>query len=114
MTRIKRGVASHQKHKTLLSLTKGYRGTKRKLVKVAKEASLHAGEYAFHGRKRKKIDFRRLWITRISEASKLNGISYSVFMNKLSKKNIELDRKILADLVRNDNDTFKKIVESVK
>ncbi len=114
MTRIKRGVASHQKHKKLLSLTKGYRGTKRKLVKVAKEASLHAGEYAFHGRKRKKIDFRRLWITRISEASKLNGISYSVFMNKLSKKNIELDRKILADLVRNDNDTFKKIVESVK
>ena len=114
MTRIKRGVASHQKHKKLLSLTKGYRGPKRKLVKVAKEASLHAGEYAFHGRKRKKIDFRRLWITRISEASKLNGISYSVFMNKLSKKNIELDRKILADLVRNDNDTFKKIVESVK
>ncbi|MBP6098969.1 MAG: 50S ribosomal protein L20 [Candidatus Levybacteria bacterium] len=114
MTRIKRGVASHKKHKKLLSLTKGYRGTKRKLVKVAKEASLHAGEYAFHGRKRKKIDFRRLWITRISEASKLNGISYSVFMNKLSKKNIELDRKILADLVRNDNDTFKKIVESVK
>ena len=114
MTRIKRGVASHKKHKKLLSLTKGYRGTKRKLVKVAKEATLHAGEYAFHGRKRKKIDFRRLWITRISEASKLNGISYSVFMNKLSKKNIELDRKILADLVRNDNDTFKKIVESVK
>ncbi len=114
MTRIKRGVASHKKHKKLLSLTKGYRGTKRKLVKVAKEASLHAGEYAFHGRKRKKIDFRRLWITRISEASKLNGISYSVFMNKLLKKNIELDRKILADLVRNDNDTFKKIVESVK
>lgn len=114
MTRIKRGVASHKKHKKLLSLTKGYRGTKRKIVKVAKEASLHAGEYAFHGRKRKKIDFRRLWITRISEASKLNGISYSVFMNKLSKKNIELDRKILADLVRNDNETFKKIVESVK
>ena len=114
MTRIKRGVASHKKHKKLLSLTKGYRGTKRKLVKVAKEASLHAGEYAFHGRKRKKIDFRRLWITRISEASKLNGISYSVFMSKLLKKNIELDRKILADLVRNDNDTFKKIVESVK
>lgn len=114
MTRIKRGVASHRKHKKLLSLTKGYRGTKSKLVKVAKEASLHAGEYAFHGRKRKKIDFRRLWITRISEAVKLEGVSYSVFMNNLSKKKIELDRKILADLVLNDPQTFKKIVDNVK
>lgn len=114
MTRIKRGVASHKKHKKLLSLTKGYRGTKRKLVKVAKEASLHAGEYAFHGRKRKKIDFRRLWITRISEAAKLEGTSYSVLMDKLTKKKIELDGKTLADIVLNDSKTFKKIVDSVK
>jgi len=114
MTRIKRGVASHKKHKKLLSLTKGYRGTKSKLVKVAKEASLHAGEYAFHGRKRKKIDFRRLWITRISEAAKLEDTSYSVLMDKLTKKKIELDRKTLADIVLNDSKTFKKIVDSVK
>ncbi len=114
MTRIKRGVASHKKHKKLLSLTKGYRGTKSKLVKVAKEASLHAGEYAFHGRKRKKIDFRRLWITRISEAAKLEGISYSVLMDKMNKKKIALDRKTLADIIVNDNKTFKKIVDSVK
>ncbi len=114
MTRIKRGVQSHEKHKKLLSQTKGFRGTKNRLVKDAREAVLHAGEYAFHGRKRKKRDFRRLWITRISGAVKLEGISYSKFMAGLNKKNIKLDRKILSDLVLNDLETFKKIVDTVK
>lgn len=114
MTRIKRGVTSHKRHKKLLKLTKGYRGTKSKLVKVAREAALHAGQYAYHGRKLRKRDFRRLWITRISEAVKKEDLSYSVFMNQLKKAKVELDRKILADLVVNDPTTFLKIVEKVK
>lgn len=112
--RIKRGIVSHRKHKKLRSLTKGFRGTRSKLTRVAHEASLHAGAYAFHGRKRRKRDFRQLWITRIGEASKQEGISYSVFMNKLKKANILLDRKILNELIQNDLDGFKKIVDSVK
>lgn len=114
MARVKRGLASHKKHKKLLSLTKGYRGTKSKLVKMAKEASLHAGSYAYQGRKNKKRDFRRLWITRISEAAKQEGTTYSKLIDLLNKNNIKLDRKILSDLVLNDNQTFKKIVNQVK
>ena len=114
MARIKRGTVSRRKHNKLLGLTKGYRGTKSKLVKVAKEASLHAGQYAFEGRKDRKQDFRALWIVRISEAAKQNGISYSVLINKLKKSKIEIDRKILSDLIVNDPAAFKHIVNSVK
>ncbi len=114
MARVKRGVISRRKHKKLLGLTKGYRGTKSKLVRVAHEAALHAGAYAYHGRKLRKRDFRTLWITRISEAVKQQGISYSVFINKLKKANVELDRKVLSDLVVNDPESFKKVVDSVK
>src|SRR3989344_6140026 len=114
MTRVKRGLISKRKHKKLLEKAKGYRGTKRRLVKVAREAVLHAGEYAFAGRKNKKRDFRRLWITRISEAAKQNGISYSKFIAGLNKNNIKIDRKILSDLVLNDRETFKKIVDAAK
>jgi len=113
MSRVKRGLVAHRKHKKLLGLTKGYRGTKSKLVKMAHEAALHAGEYAFAGRKNKKRDFRRLWITRIGEASKAEGISYSKFMDAVSKANIKINRKMLADLVLNDPATFKNIVASV-
>lgn len=104
---------SRRKHNKLLHLTKGYRGTKSKLVKTAREAALHAGAYAFHGRKLRKRDFRSLWITRIGEAVKQEGISYSVFMNKLKKTNIALDRKILSNLLTDDPTTFKKIVDAV-
>lgn len=114
MARVKRGIVSRRKHKKLLGLTKGYRGTKSKLIKVAHEAALHAGAYAFHGRKVKKRDFRALWITRIGEAAKKEGISYSVLMSKLKKANIELDRKILNDLVQNDPLIFKHIVDEAK
>lgn len=114
MAHIKRGTVSKRRHNKLLNLTKGYRGTRSKLVKVARESVLHAGEYAFHGRKLRKRDMKALWITRISQASKLQGISYSVFMNKLKKANIILDRKILSDLVLNDPTTFKHIVDSVR
>jgi large subunit ribosomal protein L20 len=114
MARIKRGTVSKRKHNKLLGLTKGYRGTKSKLIKVAKEASLHAGQYAYVGRKDRKSDFRRLWITRIGEAVKTQGISYSVFIKNLKKSNVELDRKILSSLIVDDPDAFKYVVDQVK
>ncbi len=99
MARIKRGVVSRRRHNKLLSLVKGYRGTKSTLIREAKQASLHAGQYAYQGRKERKRDFRTLWILRIGEAVKLQGLSYSVFINKLKIANIELDRKILSSLI---------------
>lgn len=114
MSRVKRGVVSKRKHNKLLDSNKGYIGTNSRLTKDAHEAALHAGEYAYHGRKLRKRNNRALWITRISEASKKEGISYSVFINKLKKANVELDRKILNDLVQNDPETFQKILTSVK
>lgn len=112
--RVTRGLTSHAKHKKLFHANKGYRMTKRRLVRVAKEAYLHAGEYAFAGRKDKKRDFRRLWITRISEAVKLRGLSYSAFVYQLKQANITLDRKILANLVVENPDVFGHIVDKVR
>lgn len=109
--RVKRGLVSRRRHNKLLKLAEGYRGSRSKLVRTAKAAVLQAGQYAFQGRKNRKRDFRALWITRISEASKQQGISYSVFMNKLQKLNVKLDRKMLADLVTNDAETFRHVVE---
>lgn len=83
-------------------------------MKDAKEAALHAGAYAYAGRKDRKSDFRTLWITRISEAAKKHGLSYSVLINNLKKSNVTLNRKILADLIVHDSATFTKIVDSVK
>lgn len=114
MARVKRGVVSRRKHNKLLGLTKGYRGTKSRLVKVAREAALHAGAYAYHGRKLRKRDFRTLWITRISEATKEHDMSYSTFINKLKKANIEIDRKILSSIIVDDPATFKQIVDKVR
>ena len=114
MARVKRGVVSKRKHNKLEDLTKGYRGTKSRLVKAATEARLHAGAYAYHGRKVKKRDIRALWITRISEASKKEGISYSKLMDQLRKSNIEIDRKILSELVLNDPESFSKIIKDSK
>lgn len=114
MPRVKRGVVSRRKHNKLLSLVKGFRGTKSSLIRNAHEAALHAGAYAFHGRKLRKRDFRSLWITRIGEAVKAENLSYSRFMDKLRKAHIELDRKILSDLVVNHPETFKKIIDNVK
>jgi len=114
MTRVKRGIVASERHKKLREATAGYRGTRNRLTKVAREALLHAGEYAFHGRKRKKRDFRRLWITRISEASKNLGISYSALIKGMKEKQIKLDRKILSNLITEDPETFKTIVSKVK
>ena len=114
MARVKRGVVSRRKHNKLLDKTKGFRGTKSKLIKVAHEAALHADAYAYHGRKLRKRDMRALWIVRIGEAAKKEGLSYSKLINHFKKAAIELDRKILADIVVNDPQTFQKIVKSAK
>ncbi|MGE5041590.1 MAG: 50S ribosomal protein L20 [Candidatus Levyibacteriota bacterium] len=110
MTRVKRGLVSKRKHNKLFKQATGYRGTKRRLTKSAKEAVLHAGNYAFHGRKLRKRDMRSLWITRIGEAAKTEGVSYSRLMNSLQKSKVMLNRKMLADIIVNDIATFKKIV----
>lgn len=112
--RVKRGLVSRRKHNKLLKLAEGYRGSRSKLVRTAKAAVLQAGQYAFQGRKNRKRNFRALWITRISEATKQNGVSYSKFMKELKTLNIQLDRKILADLIVNDTETFKHVVEMTK
>lgn len=112
--RVKRGIVSHRKHKKLLASTSGYRMSKRRLVKVAKEASLHAGQYAYQGRKQKKSNFRRLWISRISAAVRLNGLTYSQFIAKLKKAKILVDRKILANLIATDMQAFNQVVDKVK
>lgn len=112
--RVKRGVAAKAKHKKIFFANKGYRMTKRRLIRVATESYLHAGEYAFAGRKNRKRDFRRLWITRINEAVRSQGLSYSVFVNKLKAANIELDRKILSQLIVENPETFANLIDEVK
>lgn len=114
MARVTRGKVSRRKHNKLHKQTKGFRGTKSRLIKVAKEAALHAGAYAYHGRKLRKRDARALWILRIGEATKKEGISYSKFIAGLKKNKIEIDRKILNELIQNDPETFKRIVAEAK
>ena len=114
MARVKRGVTSHKKHKKLLNLTKGYQGHRSKLIRQAKESSLHAGQYAFAGRNQRRRDMRKLWITQMGIALKQEGVSYSKFISDLNTKNITLDRKILAEIAVKDLPTFKKIVSEVK
>lgn len=112
--RIKRGVVSRRKHNKIMDLAKGFRGSRSRLIRTAKTAVLQAGQYSFQGRKNRKKDFRALWITRISGAVKQHDLSYSVFINKLKKANISLDRKILSDLVTNDIETFHAILTHIK
>ena len=114
MARIKRGTVSRRKHKKILKLAKGYRGSRHRLIRSAQEATLHAGAYAYHGRKLRKRDMRQLWILRISEAVKKESLSYSKFMAGVKKAQIELDRKILAELVSEDPATFKSVVDKVR
>jgi large subunit ribosomal protein L20 len=111
MARVKRGVTSHKRHKRLLQAAEGRTGTNRKLVKRAREAELHALAYATRDRKQRKRDMRELWIIRINAAARLNGISYSRLIAGLKKADIELDRKILADLAVRDAATFGQIAE---
>lgn len=113
MARVKRGVTSHSRHKKLLKLTKGHIGGRSKLVKQAKESALHAGQYAFAGRRLRKRDMRRLWITQLNAALRTEGHSYSRFISQMKKKNIILDRKILAELAVNYPHEFKQVVSQV-
>lgn len=106
-------MTSHAKHKKLLKLTKGHRGGRSKLVKQAKESLLHAGQYAFAGRRQRRRDMRKLWITQIGIAVKNEGTSYSKFMSALKTKNIMLDRKILAELAVKNPEHFKAIMAQV-
>lgn len=114
MARIKRGVTSHKKHKKVLGLTKGHRGGRSKNIREAKSSLLHAGQYAYAGRKLRKRDMRRLWIVQLGNAVRAEGLSYSKFINQLKTKDIKLDRKILADLAVNHPEDFKKIVAEVR
>lgn len=110
MARVKRGLTAHARHKKLHKLVKGYQGGRSKLVRQAKEAALHAGQYAFAGRKQRRRDLRKLWITQTNIALDNEGLSYSKFMASLKAKNILLNRKILAEIAITDSDTFKKII----
>ena len=114
MARVKRGVTSHAKHKKLRQLTKGFQGGRSKLVKEGKSALLHAGEYAFAGRKQRRRDMRKLWITQMGIALRNEGLTYSKFIATLKTNNILLDRKIIAELVVHDYSTFKKLISEVQ
>ena len=114
MARVKRGVTSHRRHKRLMQDAEGRKGTKSRLVKPAREALLHALAYATRDRKQRKRDMRGLWIVRINAAVRANGLTYSRFIKGLKSADIELDRKILADLAVRDAGTFTQIVEAAK
>ena len=114
MARIKGAMMTRKRRNKTLKLAKGYYGSKSKLFKTAKQAVMKSGQYAYIGRKQKKRDFRRLWITRISAACRMNDISYSVFMNGLKKANIALNRKMLAEIAVSDEAAFKALVEKAK
>ncbi|MBI4130421.1 50S ribosomal protein L20 [Candidatus Roizmanbacteria bacterium] len=114
MTRVKRGIISRKHRHNLLARTKGFTMTNRRLVKRASEADLHAGQYAFAGRKQRKREMRKLWILRISEAVKGMGWSYREFIHALLEKKVVLNRKILANLSAHHPEIFEKIVAEVK
>lgn len=113
MSRVKRGVTSHRKHKKILKLTKGHVGVRSTLIRRAKESLLHAGQYAFAGRKQRKRDMRAMWIIQLGNAVKAEGMNYSRFIAAMKAKNIQLDRKTLADLAVNHLSDFKQIVNQV-
>ena len=114
MPRVKRGKTANKKREKLLKATKGYRWSRKNKERAAKEAVLHAWSRAFQGRKEKKRVFRRLWTVKINAGVRAEGLSYNAFINALKKKNIAIDRKILADLAEHEPETFKKIVEEAK
>ncbi|HOX41876.1 MAG TPA: 50S ribosomal protein L20 [bacterium] len=112
--RVKRGTVRRAKHKKILKLAKGFQGRRKSVFKLAKQAILKAGQYAYRDRRNKKRDFRALWIIRINGALSQYGLSYSKFMGSLKKQNIEIDRKILSDMAMKEPKAFKAIVDKVK
>lgn len=114
MARVKRGVTARARHKKVLKLAKGYSGARSRVFRVAKQAVTKAGQYAYRDRRQRKRQFRRLWIARINAATRMNGMSYSRFINGLKKSNVMIDRKVLADIAVHDKDAFTQIVEVAK
>ncbi len=114
MSRVKRGIIANKRRKKVLKYTKGFKWGRKSKERAAKEALLHAWSHAFQGRKEKKRNFRTLWNVKINAASRANGIKYSELINKLKKANVKLDRKVLADLARNEPKVFAKVLEKVK
>jgi large subunit ribosomal protein L20 len=114
MPRVKRGVTARARHKKILALAKGYRGRRKNVFRIAKQAVMRAGQYAYRDRRNKKRVFRQLWIARINAASRSHGVTYSQFMAGLKKASIDIDRKVLADMAVHDAAGFGSIVEKVK
>ncbi|TNC82733.1 MAG: 50S ribosomal protein L20 [Oleiphilus sp.] len=114
MPRVKRGVTAHRRHKKVLKQAKGYYGARSRVYRVAKQAVIKAGQYAYRDRKQRKRQFRQLWIARINAGARINGLSYSRMIAGLKKANVEIDRKVLADLAMNDAPVFAAIVEKAK
>jgi large subunit ribosomal protein L20 len=114
MSRVKRGVTARARHKKILALAKGFRGRRKNVFRIAKEAVMKAGQYAYRDRRTRKRVFRRLWIARINAASREAGLSYSKFMAGLKRLSIDIDRKVLADMAVHDPAAFGSIVQKVK
>ena len=114
MPRVKRGVTARARHKKVLAKAKGFRGRRKNVFRVAKQAVMKADAYAYRDRRNRKRDFRRLWITRINAAARLNGMSYGTFMHGLKLAGVELDRKVLADIAVRDADTFRRFAETAR
>ncbi|MEE9331565.1 MAG: 50S ribosomal protein L20 [Methylophilaceae bacterium] len=114
MPRVKRGVVARARHKKILKAAKGYRGRRKNVYRVAKQAVMKAGQYAYRDRRQRKRQFRTLWIARINAGARECGLTYSRFMNGLKKSSVEVDRKVLADLAVFDKDAFAKFVDLAK
>ena len=114
MARVSRGVQAHAKHKKVLKKAKGYYGARSKVYRVAKQAVIKAGQYAYRDRRQRRRQFRRLWIVRINAEARNNGLSYSQFINGLNKAGVEIDRKVLSDIAIFDKDAFSKIADQAK
>lgn len=114
MARVKSGVQARRRHKKVLKLAKGYYGARSRTFRIAKQAVIKAGQYAYRDRRQRKRQFRALWIARINAGARLHGVSYSRFIAGLKKASIEIDRKVLADLAVNEKEAFKAIVEKAK
>ena len=114
MPRVKRGVQAHARHKKVIDQAKGYQGRRKNVYRVAKQAVTKAGQYAYRDRRQRKRQFRALWIMRINAAARTFGLSYSRFINVLNLAEIEIDRKILADLAVNDTEAFGQLAEQAK
>ena len=113
MPRVTRGVVARKRHKKILKKAKGYYGARSRIFRVAKQAVTKAGQYAYRDRRQRKRQFRSLWITKINAAARLNNMSYSQFMNQLKKADININRKMLADLAMNNAESFSAIVNSI-